>query len=109
MTQAFDDLNKYGKDFIDNGVKSFTAISKGVQAIAVEATEYSKKNFESGSVALEKLFAAKSPDKAFEIQSDFAKQSYESFVSQATKMGELYAELAKDFYKPLEAAVAKAK
>ena len=51
----------------------------------------------------------KSFEKAIEIQTDYAKQTYEGFVAEATKLGELYAELAKEAYKPFEALVAKAK
>ena len=109
MTQTFEDAGKFGKDFVDTGLKSFASLSKGPQAIAIEAGEYTKKSFEAGSAALEKLFSAKSLEKAIEIQSDYAKQSYESFVAEATKIGELYAELAKDAYKPFESVVAKAK
>lgn len=109
MMQSFESANKVGKEFMDSGLKSFAAVSKGVQAIAVEATEYSKKSFETTSGMVEKLISAKSFDKALEIQTDFAKQSYEGFVAQATKMGELYADMAKDAYKPFESVVAKAK
>lgn len=109
MTQTFEDAGKFGKEFMDTGLKSFASLSKGFQAIATEATEYSKKSFETGSAAIEKLVAAKSLEKAIEIQTDYAKQAYESFVAQATKLGELYAEVAKDAYKPYESIVAKAK
>ncbi len=109
MTQTFEDAGKLGKEFVDNGLKSFASLSKGVQAITVEATEYSKKSFEAGSAALEKLVAAKSLEKAIEIQTDYAKQAYEGLVAQATKIGELYAEVAKDAYKPFESLVTKAK
>jgi len=57
---------------------------------------------------LEKLFGAKTFEKAIEIQTDYAKSAYEGFVAQATKIGELYADLAKETYKPFEAYVAKA-
>jgi hypothetical protein len=109
MTQTFEDAGKFGKEFMDNGLKSFASLSKGFQAIAVEATEYTKKSFETGSTALEKLVAAKSLEKAIEVQTDYAKTAYEAFVAQATKIGELYAEVAKDAYKPFESFVAKAK
>ncbi len=109
MTQTFEDAGKFGKEFMDTGLKSFASLSKGFQAIATEATEYSKKSFETGSAAIEKLVAAKSLEKAIEIQTDYAKQAYEGFVAQATKIGELYAEVAKDAYKPYESIVAKAK
>lgn len=107
MHQSFEDAGKIGKEFVDTGLKSFASATKNVQAITVEATEYSKKAFEAGSAAFEKLTAAKSLDTAFEIQTDYAKQAYEGFVAQATRMGELYAELAKDVYKPFESMVAK--
>jgi len=109
MTQTYEDFSKYGKEFADTGLKSFASLSKGAQAIASEAGEYTKKSFEAGSAAFEKLFSAKSLDKVIEIQSDYAKQSYEAFVAEATKIGDLYAELAKEAYKPFESIVAKAK
>ena len=109
MMQSFEEAGAFGKDFMDTGLKSFASVSQNMQTIAVEATEYSKKAFEAGSAAAEKLVSAKSLDKAFEIQTDYAKQAYEGFVAQATRMGELYAEMARDAYKPFESTVAKAK
>ncbi|TXL69006.1 phasin family protein, partial [Pantoea vagans] len=43
-----------------------------------------------------------------ELQTSFVKSSYESFVSEATKLGEMYADLAKSAYKPYEAPIATA-
>ena len=77
-------------------------MSKGAQAIAVEAADYSKKSFEQGSATFEKLVGAKTLDKAIEIQTDYPEAAYESFVAQSTKMGELYSELAKEAFKPVE-------
>jgi hypothetical protein len=108
MTQTFEDAGKFGKEFMDTGLKSLASFSKGWQSIAVEATEYTKKSFETGSAAVEQLVSAKSLEKAIEIQTDYAKTAYEGFVAQATKMGELYADLAKETYKPFESYMAKA-
>jgi hypothetical protein len=109
MFQNFDDTSKFGKEAMDNGLKSLAALSKNMQAIAAEASDYSKKAFDNGSAAMEKLLAAKSPEKALEVQTDYLKQSYEGFVAQATRMGDLYAGMARDAYKPFEHIVAKAK
>lgn len=109
MTQPFEDAGKLGKEVMDTSLKSFAAVSKGAQAIAVETTEYSKKTFEAGSATLEKLIAAKSLENAIEIQAEYARSFYESLVAQTTKMGDLYADLARDAYKPFETALAKAK
>jgi hypothetical protein len=44
-----------------------------------------------------------------EVQTDYLKSSYEDFVTEATKLGELYVDLAKETYKPFEGALAKMK
>jgi len=102
-----DDVQKLGKDNMDATLKSFGALSKSVQAIAVEMADYSKKSFEQSTAAIEKLFTAKTIEKAIEVHSDFVKSSYEGFVAEATKLGELYADLAKESYKPFESYLTK--
>ncbi|OQM73206.1 phasin family protein [Manganibacter manganicus] len=108
MPQSFDDFGKYGREFTDTGLKSFASLSTGAQTIAVEAGEYMKKSLEAGAVVVEKLLSAQSFENALDIQADYARQSYQGFVAEATKLGELYAELASDIYKPFESTVAKA-
>lgn len=108
MLNNFDELQKLSKDNMDVAMRSFGALSKGVQAIAVEVADYSKKSFEEGSAAAEKLLGAKSFDKAMEIQTDYAKSAYEGFVAGATRIGELYADLTKETYKPFEVLLGKA-
>jgi hypothetical protein len=109
MTQTFEDAGKFGKEFMDTGLKSVASLSKGWQSIAVEASEYAKQSFETGSATIEKLVSAKSLEKAIEIQTDYAKTAYEGFVAEATKIGELYADLFKDAYKPFESVATKVK
>jgi len=106
---SFEDAGKYGKEFMDSGLTSFAAVTKNMQTIATEASEFARASFENGAAAVEKMISAKSPDKAFQVQADYAKSAYEAFVAQATKMSDLYAAMAKDAYKPFEAIVAKAK
>jgi hypothetical protein len=108
MMKNLDDMQKVGKDNMDATLKSFGAVSKSVQAIAVEVADYSKKSFEESTAAIEKLFGAKSIEKAIEVHSDYVKSTYEGFVAEATKLGELYTELAKESYKPFESYIAKA-
>jgi hypothetical protein len=107
MLKNFDELQKANKDNLDTAMKSFSTVSKGMQAIAVEVADYSKKSFEDGSAAAEKLFGVKSFEKAIEIQTDYAKSAYESFVAGATRIGELYADLTKETYKPFESYLGK--
>lgn len=102
MFQNFDDLQTLGQTNADAVVKSFSAVSQSAQAIADELADYSKRSFEQGSVALEKMLGVTSLDSLFEVQTGFAKTAYEGFVSEATKLGTLYAELAREIARPLE-------
>jgi phasin family protein len=103
-----EDMQKFGKDNMDVAMSSFGALSKSAQAIAVEVADYSKKSIEGSAAAWEKLVGAKSLEKAMEVQSDYLKSSYQDFVAEATKLGELYVALAKEAYKPFEGVLAKA-
>lgn len=108
MIKDFDELQGIGKDNMELTARSLGAVSKSAQAIAVEVADYSKRSFEQGTQAIERLFGAQSLDKAIEVQSEYAKTAYEGFVAQAGKLGGLYAELAKESYKPLEGYFARA-
>jgi phasin family protein len=75
------------------------------QAIAIEFANYSKRSLEDHTAATEKLMSAKSLEKAVEVQTEYVKTAYEGFVAHATKIGELYADLAKELYKPIEGVI----
>ncbi len=103
-----DQMNKFGKDNMDMALNSFGAWTQNAQAIASEIADYSKKSFEESAAAWEKLLGAKSLERAMEVQSEYLKSSYEDFIAQSTKLGELCVDLAKEAYKPFESALAKA-
>jgi hypothetical protein len=107
MINGFDDIQKLSKGNVDTALKSAGAVSKGFQAIAAEAADYSKKSFEAGSSAFEKLLGAQTFDKAIEVQSDFIRTAYEGYVGQMTKVGEIFTDMAKDAYKPYETVFGK--
>jgi phasin family protein len=102
------DMQKFSTESMQSAMNSFGAWTKGAQAIAVEVVDYSKKSIEESAAAWERLMGAKSVEKAIEVQSEYLKSSYEDFVAEATKLGELYADFAKEAYKPFEGAFAKA-
>jgi hypothetical protein len=102
MRKGIDDMQRIGRDNMDATIRSFGSVSKGLQTITAELTEYTKRVFDQGAATTEKVLGAKSLDKAFEVQSDYVKTAYEGFAAEAAKLGELYADLAKAAYKPFE-------
>jgi phasin family protein len=87
--------------------QSAATLQSGLQAIASAHGEYAKKSFEDTKSYVEKLSGVKSLDKVIEVQTEFAKSAYETFVAESQKIAGLYTDLAKQTFKPLEGMVAK--
>ena len=102
-----EDIQQYGKEHMESVVASATTVQNGLQAIASAYGDYTKKSFEDTKSFVEKLSGVKSLDKVLEVQTEFAKSAYETFVAESQKIAGLYSDLAKQTYKPLEGLVAK--
>jgi len=79
----------------------------GLQAIANAYGDYTKKSLEQTRSFFERLARVRSLDKAVEVQVEFAKQAYETFVSEMQKICGLQTELAKQSFRPWEGFTAK--
>jgi hypothetical protein len=103
---TFEDAQKYGKQGFEAFLASATAMTKGYQAMAQEVADYAKKAMELNAATFEKAASARSFERVAEVQQGYAKEAYEAFVTQSTKMGEIYKAAAQDAYKPFEAQFA---
>jgi hypothetical protein len=96
-----------GNKQADPAVASGNALSVDFQTLATAYGNYTKKSFEQTQAFVEKLSGVRSLDKAVEIQTEFAKQAYETFVTESQKIRELYRGLAKQNLRPFEGIAAK--
>src|SRR6266849_1239740 len=95
------------KPQVDAALAAANCPSVDFQTLATAYGNYTKKSFEDTKAFVEKLSAVRSLEKAVEIQTEFAKQAYETFVTESQKIRELYSGLAKQSLKPFEGLVAK--
>ncbi len=107
MMVKVEDIQQYGKEQLETAVASANTLQSGFQAIASAYGDYTKKSFEDTKSFVEKLSGVKSLDKVLEVQTEFAKSAYETFVAESQKIAGLYTDLAKQSYKPFEGMVAK--
>lgn len=106
MNKQIEDLQAMSKDGYEAVMASTKAVTAGLQSIGQEATEFSKAAFAKSTAVIEQATAAKSFDKVLEMQQGYAKEAYEAFVGQTTKLNELYIATAKEAFKPFEAGFA---
>jgi len=77
-----------------------------IQTIANAYSDYTRKSLEETTSFVEKLTGVRSLDKAIEIQAEFARQAYETFVAESQRICALYSELAKQVFKPFAGLLA---
>jgi hypothetical protein len=92
------------REQVDASTNSFPS---GFHAITTAYSDYTKKSFEDTRSFVEKLSGVKSVDKAIEIQTEFAKSTFETFMAESQKIGALYRDLASQSYKPFGGFLAK--
>jgi hypothetical protein len=102
-----EDIQQYGKEHLDTVVASAASLQTGLQAIASAYGDYTKKSFEDTKSFVEKLSGVRSLDKALEVQTEYARSAYETFVAESQKIAGLYTDLAKQTFRPLENMAAK--
>ena len=110
MTEQFKidvDFQKASREGFETAVRAYRETNKGFQAIVAEVTDYSKKAVEDATRAFQQLTSVKSVEQAFEIQSQYAKKAYDSYLAEVSKLGEMYVGLMRNAYRPVEQALAK--
>jgi hypothetical protein len=73
-----------------------------ILAIAEAYGNYSRTSFEQAAFFFEKLAGTRSLGKALELQVEFAREAYETFVAESNKLRALHSELARQRFRHLE-------
>ena len=84
-----------------------TVVQDKMKAIATAHADYAKSSFESNKAYMEKLVAVKAPDEAMQLTTDYMKSAYETFVAEATKIGEMYKDFFKSTFEPMTVGTPK--
>ena len=97
------------KDFGEAATVSAHTFATSFQTVASAHADFAKKLMQHGSEFISQLTSVKEPARLMELQSEYAKNAYETFVAEAKRISELYADLFKQTTKPFEDLIAKNK
>jgi hypothetical protein len=86
-----------------------TVVQEKMKAIATAHTDYAKTSFETNKAYLEKLATVKAPDQAMQLITEHMKSSYETFVAEANKIGEMYKDFFTSAFEPMTVGTPKLK
>ncbi|MBX9575390.1 MAG: TIGR01841 family phasin [Caulobacteraceae bacterium] len=99
------ELNAHGKKNLEAMVESATAAQKGVEALSQHALAYSKKTWEENVAAVQSMTQARSVQELIELQTTWAKSATEAYLSEVTKMTDVFTASVKDSFKPINERV----
>ncbi|MFC0632985.1 phasin family protein [Brevundimonas balnearis] len=99
------ELSTHGKKNLEAMVESATAAQRGAEALSQQALNYSKKTWEQNLSAAQSMAQARSVQELVELQTNFAKSSIETYLSEVTKMTDTLTASMKDSFKPINERV----
>jgi phasin family protein len=97
------------KDFGEAATASAHTLTSSLQAVTNAHADFAKKLMQHGSEFISQLTSIKEPAKLIELQSEYAKNAYETFVAETKRISELYSDLFTHATKPFEDLAAKNK
>ena len=100
-------VEQAAKNIGNEATASADTFASSFQTIATAHVDYAKKAMQDSSEFFAKLTSVKEPTKLMELQSEYVKSAYETFVAESKKLSELYADLFKQTTKPLQDLIAK--
>jgi phasin family protein len=102
---ALNEVNAHGKRNLEAVVESVTAATRGAETLGAQAMAFSKKSWEDGVAAAQSLSSAKSVQEVVEIQTNWAKSSLETYLSELNRWSDTVSASVKDSLKPLNERV----
>jgi hypothetical protein len=91
---------------LDAAVRTYGEAGNSFQAFAAEITSYSKNAFDGYLRMWEQLLGSKTIAQAIQIQSQYAKTVFENHMAEMSKLGEMFSQMSRNSYKPIEQATA---
>ncbi|WP_414901183.1 phasin family protein [Sphingomonas flavalba] len=107
-TKLVEELQAFNKGNIEAVVESAKVAAKGAEAFGQQAADTARKNYEKATATLKGFSTVKSPTELFQLQSEYARESFDAFVADASKNTEALLKLAGDVFQPLSNRIAVA-
>ncbi|MFY8093900.1 MAG: TIGR01841 family phasin [Niveispirillum sp.] len=102
---TFEDVVGFQKDNVEAFVASSTILTKGFEVLSKEIAAFTQAQYEQSVATTKALFAVKSVKELVDLQTEFAKSSFDALVAEATKVSETGIKVANEAAEPITARV----
>ena len=106
--EAQEGTRRMGKELQNVSENGFEAASRSFsevnQAMAAEITDFSKRRWEEVFHAWQQLLQARHFGDVVDAQAQYAQKAYDAYISELSKVGEIYLGTVREAARPLEQA-----
>lgn len=104
-TKALEDIAKFSKENLDAVVSASTVYAKGFETVGKAFYALSQETVEASAAVAKALLGVKTLKEAVDLQTDFAKTTFDKFVAEGTKLSEISIKVANEALEPINARV----
>lgn len=106
--KSLDEMTTMARGNVEALLASTKAATSGLEAIAHQVADFSRKSFEETTAAARAMTTVKTPNELMQLQNDFAKTQFDAAISEMSKLSETLVKLAGEVFEPVQNRVAVA-
>jgi phasin family protein len=101
--KTVEEMQKLSKDNLEAYVQASTIVAKGFEQLGKAWMAFTQEALEQSAAAAKALLGAKSVREAVDLQTEWAKASFDKFVAESTKLSEQSVKVANEAFEPINA------
>ena len=98
-----DEFATMARGNVEAMLASSRAATSGLEAIAHQVADFSRKSFEETTAAARAMTTVKTPNELMQLQNDFAKTQFDHAISEMSKLSETMVKLMGEVFEPMQA------
>jgi len=103
--KGYDEIAALNKANIDAVMTSSNTVAKGFESLSKELMGYLQTSVETNVTIAKKVFGAKNLQEVVDIQSDFARSSFDTALAESAKLTEMSVQVTNKAIEPLQSRV----
>jgi phasin family protein len=105
LFKNYAEISQFGMENVDAFVKSGTIFAKGFEEVSKSWMALTRRSFESGVETAKAVLGARNLRDVVDLQSEFARTSFDNFMSEGTRIGELSVKVTNEALEPIQSRV----
>ncbi|WP_207478201.1 phasin family protein [Arenibaculum pallidiluteum] len=103
--RSYEELASFGKQNVDAVIQSQAIVAKGVEEMSRALIAFGQASLEVGVATGKAMIGVKTVRELVDLQTGFAKSSFDSLVAEGTKLSEIGVKVANEALEPINARV----